>query len=180
MANISIQQQFKYDCKLINLLFEYKSCVGNSSYISDKKWAIVTNLSAVELKEKYGDIIAEYEPYIIINMEQYMPIKNYHSNERKYAIRFSKKGDAFSYEDNVFEVFHPEIITDTPKDTNWKWLYKAINKLPKRQRSRIYKRFFLNMTNIDIANQEGTTVQAINQSVNRAIQNLYKLISEID
>ena len=43
----ALDEQFKCDCKVINLSYEYPG------YTGDEKWAIITDLTEKELIEKY-------------------------------------------------------------------------------------------------------------------------------
>lgn len=47
----ALDEQFKYECKVINLSYEYPGYTGK------EKWAIITDLTEKELIEKYDEII---------------------------------------------------------------------------------------------------------------------------
>lgn len=46
----ALDEQFKYECKVINLSYEYPGYTGK------EKWAIITDLTEKELIEKYDEI----------------------------------------------------------------------------------------------------------------------------
>lgn len=46
----ALDEQFKCDCKVINLSYEYPG------YTGEEKWAIITDLTEEELIEKYEEI----------------------------------------------------------------------------------------------------------------------------
>ena len=46
----ALDEQFKYDCKVINLSYEYPG------YTGEEKWAIITDLTEEELSKKYEEI----------------------------------------------------------------------------------------------------------------------------
>ena len=48
----ALDEQFKCDCKVINLSYEYPG------YTGDEKWVIITDLTEKELIEKYDEIIS--------------------------------------------------------------------------------------------------------------------------
>lgn len=48
----ALDEQFKCDCKVINLSYEYPG------YTGEEKWAIITDLTEEELIEKYEEIIS--------------------------------------------------------------------------------------------------------------------------
>ena len=50
------EELFAKDCKLINLKYEY------NGYTGDERWAIITELSVKELREKYPLVIERYSP----------------------------------------------------------------------------------------------------------------------
>lgn len=57
----ALDEQFKCDCKVINLSYEYPG------YTGDEKWAIITDLTEKELIEKYDEIISSYKPFILLS-----------------------------------------------------------------------------------------------------------------
>ena len=57
----ALDEQFKCDCKVINLSYEYPG------YTGDEKWAIITDLTEKELIEKYDEIISSYRPFILLS-----------------------------------------------------------------------------------------------------------------
>lgn len=57
----ALDEQFKCDCKVINLSYEYPG------YTGEEKWAIITDLTEEELSKKYEEIISSYRPFIILS-----------------------------------------------------------------------------------------------------------------
>lgn len=57
----ALDEQFKCDCKVINLSYEYPG------YTGEEKWAIITDLTEEELIEKYEEIISSYRPFIVLS-----------------------------------------------------------------------------------------------------------------
>lgn len=45
----ALDEQFKFECKVINLSYEYPG------YIGEEKWAIITGLTEEELNERYAE-----------------------------------------------------------------------------------------------------------------------------
>ena len=74
--------------------------------------AATTDLTENELKEKYGAIIAQYVPYVLLSMEHAITMVKYHSNNRKHSKRNAEHSDAFGYDDGELEKYHPELIDD--------------------------------------------------------------------
>ena len=56
---------------MVNLEYEYKSCdEEQKGCVGDTKWAIITDLSEAELKDKYADIIQPFTPFVLLTLEQ--------------------------------------------------------------------------------------------------------------
>lgn len=49
-----LEENFKFECKVIDLRYEY------TGYRENIIWAIATSLTEALLKEKYGEIVAQY------------------------------------------------------------------------------------------------------------------------
>ena len=93
---------FKGDYRVFNLRIEYPY------YKGEEVWAVASLLSEKELREKYSEELAEYEPYLYLSAEMALPIVRFNSNNRKFALRNAKYGDLYPYEDGEFEKYHPE------------------------------------------------------------------------
>lgn len=52
----ALDEQFKKDCKVINLKYEYPG------YTGVEQWAIITDLSEDELCTKYAEQVAPFSP----------------------------------------------------------------------------------------------------------------------
>lgn len=155
---------FKKECKTIRLKHEYPG------YSGDIPWLIVSNLTVDEIHIKYENEIKPYSPFIHMPSVLFGPIRKSHSNDKKHLDRANRWGDAYTYVDGEFEVFHPEIIYDPFEQPDWSFLYDAIDSLPTNMKRRIHKKYFLEMSITEIALQEGVTKQAVSKSINNAIQ----------
>ena len=58
------QEQFKKECRIINLRYEYYGYIGN------EKWAIVSELTEREIIKKYPEEIKGYTPFVLLSIEQ--------------------------------------------------------------------------------------------------------------
>ena len=168
----TLEEQFAEECKVINLAYEYPG------YADEIRWAIITDLKREEINNKYVSLIAYCSPYVILTTEQSKAFVKYESNNRKFKNR-NALCDAYEYTDGIFESFHPEMVADPNDDTDWEFLYEAIEKLPKIQKRRLKKRFLLEMTNVEISVEEGVSSQAIDTSITAAKENLKKLLQGI-
>lgn len=158
---------FKSDYRVFNLRNEYPD------YQGVEEWAVASVLSKEELQRKYADVLKPYEPYIYLSAEMALPIVQYHSNNRKFALRAAKKGDAYGYEDDIFERFHQELVINPfEDDPHWDRLYDAIDTLEHTQKARITRHFFQGYSFTEIADEDGVSVQAVQQSISRAIVTL--------
>ena len=61
-SEITLEEQFKKDCKFINLTYEYLGYTGN------EEWAIISELSKCELLEKYSEQVEMYIPFIYLSV----------------------------------------------------------------------------------------------------------------
>ncbi len=159
-----VENQFKKECKTISLKHEYPG------YSGDIPWLIVSDLTVDEICIKYENEIKPYSPFIHMPRALFSPIRNSHSNDKKHRDRAVRWGDAYAYVDGEFEVFHPEIIYDPFAQPDWSFLHDAIESLPTNMKRRIYKKYFLEMSMVEIAFQEGVTTQAVSKSINNAIR----------
>ena len=162
-------EAFKRDCRIINMKKEYPG------YTGDILWLVISHLSEQEIKNEYPSEIKPFCPFIYMPEENFAPILEYRSNNRKNEIR-ALKMDAFSYEDEVFEAHHPELITNPFEQEDWSELYKAMKRLPEVQRRRIIKRYFYEMSIMQIAEEEGSTRQAVHKSIHIALNFLKNLL----
>jgi RNA polymerase sigma-70 factor (ECF subfamily) len=162
-------EAFKRDCRIINMKKEYPG------YTGEILWLVISRLSEKELKEEYPSEIKPFCPFIYMPEENFTPILEYRSNDRKHEIR-AQKMDAFAYEDEVFEARHPEMIINPFDQEDWSELHEALNLLPDVQRRRIIKRYFYEMSIMQIATEEGSSRQAVNKSILTALDFLKKCL----
>lgn len=166
-----LEQQFKEECKVIDLQKEY------SQYAGTAKWAIASSLSEADLRNKYAPLLEIYEPFVYMTHEQYEPILQYRNNDRKYIRRYSAHHIPFTYEDDFSERCNPELIINFFEGKeNWSELYDTIARLAPTQRARIQKYFFEEVSLVDIAAQEKVSVQAVQQSVARSLATMKKIL----
>ena len=170
----ALDEQFKKDCKVINLKYEYPG------YTGIEQWAIITDLSEEELCAKYAEQVATFRPFVVLSSAFNEVRDTYIRNEHKHEMRRKLYGDVYSVEDGI-EAFHPELISDTLFDDVYlscevKRIKEAIENLSQRQKSRIYMYFFQGKTIREIAKLEGVNHSVISKSINFAIKNLKKFL----
>lgn len=68
------------------------------------------------------------------------------------------------------------IVDEVLRNTDHKSLYKALSTLEPRQRYLIEEHFFKGRTQTEIAEEEGVSLAAVHQSINRAIKKIKKIL----
>lgn len=171
-------EEFKNECKLINLKYEY----GNG-YTGNEEWAIIT-----ELFEKYPEQIREYIPFILLSLEQGKAITEFNQNEDKFRKRSKNNGDAFGYDDDLTERFHPETIEpdfftkqelDEYESQHYQkkmeLLAKAVTSLTEKQYKYLIARFIDGKSAREIAKEEGVSHQVIDRHLIAGIKKFEKV-----
>lgn len=107
--NHAIDEQFRTECKVLNLRYEYPG------YTGDIKWAIVSGLTEEEIKSKYPKQVKEYTPFVLLNSDYEAARRCYVRNENKHYMRAVRNGHAFAFGDNT-EEHHTGIAVDSFED----------------------------------------------------------------
>ncbi|MBQ2971005.1 MAG: sigma-70 family RNA polymerase sigma factor [Ruminococcus sp.] len=166
---------YKKDYALINLRYEYPNYTGK------EKWAFVTDMTEIELVNKYPDKIKEYVPYIILPTS-FFDVRNvYLKNENKHRMRQTRNVDVWGYDEEFVFNNHPELIEngleiDVDKIIDAQNLRKAIANLKPKQRERLIKYFFYGISSRRIARQEGVSYSAIDKTIAGALKKLRKFL----
>ncbi|MBR4049322.1 MAG: sigma-70 family RNA polymerase sigma factor [Clostridia bacterium] len=165
--------QFKQDCKIINLKYEY------TGYKDDVQWAIVTELSEEEILQKYPEEIKPYIPFIRLSVSQGEVFEEGARYENKYRMREMRTGHIFNVTDDDFELYHPELIINDTEDKiirqdEAEKLQVALSTLLENQKNRVYKYFFCQMSYTEIARDEGVDVSSVRKTIEKAIKKLKK------
>lgn len=172
-----ILEHFKDDCQVIEFKYEYPGYVGYEQY------GIITELSETELTEKYGDIIKEYVPYLLLDSTYKEARDEFRKNERKHAWRAANTIDAFNYEDGEMESHHPELIGESLEEDilaeyERNEFLRTLDCLTSKQRERIISYYFEGMNIYEIADRENTSFQAVSQSIEGAVKKLRKIFTK--
>ena len=70
-------KRFAEECKVIDLKYEYRG------YTGEERYAIVSELSKEELKQKYPKLIQKYIPFVLLSVAQGAVIDDFNRNEKK-------------------------------------------------------------------------------------------------
>ena len=176
ISNNNRIDQFKLDCKIINLKYEYPSYKGNTS------WAIVSELTERELLEKYPEEIKKYIPFVWLSSVQGEVFVESERNSHKHKTRASRYLDAYGYDDDI-GIYHSELVIDSfeeerEREVDARKLKKAIQKLKSKQRERIIKLFYEGKNSRQIAKEDGISYSAVDKSISNALSNLRVFLSE--
>lgn len=173
IANINRDEQFKLECKIINLKHEYEG------YKDDIQWAIITELTEEELNQKYSEEIKPYIPFIRLSVSQGEVFEEGARYENKYRMREMRTGHIFNVTDDDFEHYHPELIINDTEDKiirrdEAEKLQVALSTLLENQKNRVYKYFFCQMSYTEIARDEDVDISSVRKTIEKAIKKLKK------
>ena len=181
------KELFKTECKVVNLEYEYKSCdEEHKGCVGDTKWAIITDLSEAELKNKYADIIQSFTPFVLLTLEQGEIIKEFTKNEDKFRKRQLNNEDAFGYDEGMSEIFHNEIAAPDywqeqeelearkQREALLALLDKALDTLTSTQRKRLYAHLVEGKSSRTIAKEEGVNYSKVDKSITAGIKKITK------
>lgn len=169
----ALDEQFKNDCEVINLKYEYPGYTGT------ERWAIITDLSKRELNKRYAEQVVPYKPFIVLSASFGNVRDDYRRNEKKHEMRVLRHGHAFDFSEET-EEHHSEIATSNVEDEylreeTYAELRVAIMALEDTQKKRIIKYFFDGKTYKQIAEEEGVSFQAVAKSIDNAVKKLSNL-----
>lgn len=173
MKNIdtsAIEEQFKKDCTVIELKYEYPNYTGT------ERFAIVSELSQATIETKYTEQLRELTPYIFLDIGFLSVRKDFIQNEDKARKRMAEKHDAFGYDDEM-ELYHNELAEqDFSIDyINDCYLKGLLKKLPEQQFRRIYQYYLYGYSIVEIAEKEGVSHQSISKSIKAGLKYLKKI-----
>lgn len=178
MKNIivsALDEQFKKDCKVINLKYEYPG------YTGIEQWAIITDLSEEELEEKYEKIVTSLKPYILLSAAFGNVRNDYERNETKHRMRSLRNSHIFNFVDGDTELYHPELATDDTEalylqEEEYAQIRSAIALLDEKQKSRVIRYFFEGKSIYKIAEEDSTSHQAISKSLANSLEKIKKFL----
>lgn len=124
------------------------------------------------------DYIIEVPEEVVALMDTYerADAAYYLRRYRHKAYYSLDRGDGIEYE-ILFVALNPCEIYE--RKVTAEQLHAAISALPDKQAKRIYAHYFMGMSKSDIAKAEGVGESAVRDSINRALQNIEKLLKQI-
>lgn len=179
------QNDFKSECKLINLKYEYQG------YTGDEQWAIVSELTEQEIFLKYPEEAGQYMPFVLLSVEQGEVIKDYIQVEDRYRKRRVNNEDAFGYDDDLTQRFHsevavPDFIEQQEIDEYYRkraelkmeLLEKAIASLSDKQKKYLTLRYLYQKSAREIAREEGIAHQVIDRHILAGVKKFEKVFAD--
>ena len=168
---------FKADCKVVDLDKEYPNRVGKEKYL------IITNADRSTFETKYNQILNSLEPYCIVGSYYLDIIRKYKANDSKHEKREKRNGLQYST-DEIAENHYAELQSSDCADVFFtmemmKALYTALAQLSTVQKNRIFKRFWYNKKLCEIAEEESKSISSIVTSINDAEKAMKKQIQSI-
>ena len=178
----------------INDMMEYQAVDLVMEYgekLEGCRYAVASVYSEEEVRNRYGEKLERFAPFIYLTSEEYKAIYEYKLNENKYAARYSRKHDAFGYDDELTAVFHETDPNDVETrldpqeilmreeetaemDSLLEKLAEALSKLTSTQRRRIQKYYTEGKTMQEIADEEGVNKASIHENILSAEKKLKK------
>ena len=192
--NISISnselEEFKKECKLICLDREYNGFIG------DQKWAIITDLSEEELKQKYVTLIQRYIPYVLLSVAQGEPILESIRNNHKFEMRSKRTTEPFDYDDELLPLFHSELLSFVdPLEGKEKIIerlkeehaldeliikvQRTLSLMKPIQRDRLIKNVVRGLSSRKIAKEERVNYSTVDKSIKAAKKNFRHIFEKL-
>ena len=164
------------DYTVVDLKKEYTDPVGGIQFV------IISESSEQELLQRFGDEIKKYSPYVVTD-EKYLRFLNLdYERQRAEAYRDSEYRTPYSIgeKSNVGSVlFHNNMSLEEMVEIKEQYerIISIINRLPqKEQKRRIKKYLFDDKTQDEIALEEGVDQAAVCRSIQRAKENIKKML----
>lgn len=139
-------------------------------------------MKEINLRKFYPEIYKE--DYIVTLPDEVVEVlKDAKRKETAHRIRTYRYKAYFSLDcgDNIErEMRHhvPSVQEIIEKNMEEEKLYAALDRLPEKQRKRVYAHYILGIKQSDIAKMEGTSVSTVHESIRRGLRRLEKILKE--
>lgn len=180
----TIEKVFESEFIVIDLSKEY------TDYTGKIQWAITSKLPENELREKYSELLEPYFPFIYLTHEQGWIIIEDQLRANRLLKDQIKYECAFGY-DSVEEAYHSDFaVPDYPTSCEHgeyeeyrreerHILFKAaIDSLSPAQRSCFDRKYIRNLTEVDIAEEDGITRQSVCNQIAKAKRKFYVVFKD--
>lgn len=169
--NETLYEAFKAECKIINLRYEYPGYTGM------EKYAIITELSEEQIKERYDLVLEQYTPFILLNKAVGEAFSDFKRNEEKFSKRMHRD-DVYGFLDGDTEIHNDEIaVPDFAEilfqdDTKMELVWQAFSLLTSVQKKRVSEHLFCGKTFAQMALLEGRDKKTIYESYSAALKKM--------
>ena len=182
----TVNNNFKKDCKIINLAYEYKGYTGK------EKYAIITDLSEEELNLRYSDEIEKYHPFVILSRKMGIVIRLYQRNEEKYKKRRARgeqliscdgddeiKYSSLTVEEDIVRAereYQEAVEQSRIKEISG----KALHTLTPIQQEYIVAHFIEKKSYKTIAHEKGISLHNVWKTTARSMRNYIKAVRKLE
>lgn len=168
-----LKEQFIKDCILLSPEKEYPGYTGIEKYF------IITDLLQCEFEKKFRVILDSLKPYLLLNKSFLDARRIYRRNYNKHKMRAYRTEDIFGYVDSETELHNKELLVNSlfvEYETRQKAMEieLALDSLTEIQKRRIIMRFYESRTYEEIAQIEEVCINAVKDSIERALVVLRK------
>jgi RNA polymerase sigma factor (sigma-70 family) len=174
----------------VNMITEY------GQKLNGCKYAVASRYSRERLEELYTENLKKFSPFIYLTEAEYEPIREANNNNNKHHMRDVNNHDDYGYTEDMMEVMHectllladpePDVLTAiierddaALRDRQIAALTDALATLTEKQRRRMVMHFYEGMTFKEIADREGTYVNAIDYSIQSSKKKLAKFLKKV-
>ena len=174
----------------VNMITEY------GQKLNGCKYAVASRYSQERLEELYPENLKKFSPYIYLTEEEYEPIREANNNDNKHHMRDVNNHDDYGYTEDMMEVMHEctLLLADPESDVLTAIIERddaalrarqiaalpdALATLTEKQRRRMNMHFYEGMTFKEIADEEGTYVNAIDYSIQSSKKKLAKFLKKV-
>ena len=174
----------------VNMITEY------GQQLNGCKYAVASRYNQERLEELYPENLKKFSPYIYLTEEEYEPIREANNNDNKHHMRDVNNHDDYGYTEDMMEVMHectlllvdpePDVLTAIIERDDAALRARQIAALPdalatltEKQRRRMIMHFYEGMTFKEIADGEGTYVNAIDYSIQSSKRKLAKFLKKV-
>ena len=187
---MSIYIDGKMEFQAVNMITEY------GQKLNGCKYAVASRYSRSRLEELYTENLKKFSPFIYLTEEEYEPIRISNNNDSKFHQREINCHTGYEYHEEISESGHrcvslladpePDALTaiieredEALRARQIAALPEAMATLTEKQKSRMIKYFYEEKTFRQIAEEEGTHVNAVFYSVQKGKEQLKNYLKNV-
>ena len=144
-------------------------------WVGEEKYIIITDAQEMDLLRDFPEMMAALSPYVIIRRYFKHLNEKIDYNELKHSSQTDFSTDEIAdYEHRTSQYACPDFSESLCLSDS---LHEALLNLSEPQRSRIIRRYFLEMTVEEIAKQDKTAHSSVSESIQSGLKKLKKSLS---